>query len=474
MAPEPALTDANFLAALRRIRILATLPDDDLAWFAERCTQIRLNPGESYLREGDEADRMFLILEGELVARSETVLRNEPLFLARTGTITGTLPFSRLKKFNRTVRANVPTWAASFHRTEFPALLQRLPEVVAGLVGIMLDRTRDLTVAEQQHEKLRALGRLSAGFAHELNNPVSATERASGEMQAALHRLMEANIRLDEHPLTAAQRLYIACAEREFTERNAPPPVMEPMERSDREEAVSLWLEERGVPFPWNLAPTLVETNWTDADLTDLDSRFGRETLPFVLDRLTATMTVSKLMTEIRHSSARISGLVQTLKDYSYMDQTPEQEIDLHTGLNTTLEMLRHRLTNEIEVIREFAADLPLIPCDARALNQAWMSLLENALDAMQGRGRLTIRTRLEPDRATVEVMDNGPGIPEKIRNKIFEPFFTTKPPGAGTGLGLDTVYRIARLHNGDVTFESKPGETTFRVRLPIRRQYGI
>lgn len=474
MAPELAPLDANFLQALRRIKVLADLREDDLAWFAAQCTQIRLNPGESYLREGDEADRMFLILEGELVARSEAVLRNEPLFMARAGTITGTLPFSRLKKFNRTVRATVPTWAASFPKIGFPELMSRLPNVVAGLVGIMLDRTRDLTVAEQQHEKLRALGRLSAGFSHELNNPVSATERASGEMQAALHRLLEANIRLDERPLTAAQRMYIACAEREFAERTGPAPAMEPLERSDREDAVAAWLEQRGVPGPWAIAPTLVETNWTDDDLADLASRFGRETLPFVLDRLTATMTVSKLLTEICNSSARISGLVQTLKDYSYMDQAPEQEIDIHTGLNTTLEMLRHRLTDQIEVVRDFAADLPLIPCDARALNQAWMSLLENALDSMNGSGKLTLRTRLEPDRAAIEVIDNGPGIPERIRTKIFEPFFTTKPPGSGTGLGLDTVYRIVRLHNGDVTFESRPGETTFRVRLPIRRQYGI
>ena len=474
MAPELTPVDGTFLAALRKINVLADLPEDDLLWFASRCAEIRLNTGECYIKEGDEARDMFVILEGELIARTESVMRNEALFIARAGTVTGLLPYSRLKKFARTVRASMPTWAARYPKSGFPDLMTHLPELGARLVGVMLDRVRDLTVAEQQHEKMLALGRLSAGFAHELNNPVSATERASEEMQGALHRLLEANIRLDEQSLRAEQRKYIACAEREFAECMDKRPAMDPMERCDREDAVSAWLEKQGLKRTWEIAPTLVEMNWSDGDLEDLASRFERETLPCVLARLTATVTVGKLLGEIRQASSRISGLVRTLKDYSYMDQAPEQEVDLHSGLNTTLDLLHHRLDGGVRVEKDYDLRIPCIPCDPRALNQAWMNLMENALDAMRDEGRLGIRTRLEQDRAMVEVIDSGPGVAEKIRNRVFEPFFTTKPPGQGTGLGLDTVYRIVRQHNGDVTFDSMPGETRFRVRLPLHRQFGI
>ncbi|HYP13889.1 MAG TPA: ATP-binding protein, partial [Bryobacteraceae bacterium] len=251
-------------------------------------------------------------------------------------------------------------------------------------------------------------------------------------------------------------------------------PVLDSLGRSDRETFIAAWLEERGVRVAWKLAPLLVDMEWTDADLEDLGARFDQGDLPCVFARLTATISVGQLLTQLDDATKRISKLVDTLKSYSHMDRAPESEVDLHEGLDSTLDMFHSRFSGFISVVKTYDESIPPMVVHGGALNQVWTSLFDNALDAMPDGGALRIRTTRERDCALIEVIDSGVGIPDNLRARVFEPFFTTKPFGKAMGLGLDTAFRIVRRHHGHITFVSRPGETRFQVRLPFRRQYGM
>ncbi|HBY58533.1 MAG TPA: hypothetical protein DEH78_01845, partial [Solibacterales bacterium] len=385
------------------------------------------------------------------------------------GAVTGALPHSRMVRYPRSARAVERTWLAKFPKVLFDDLLREIPELGPRLVNVMVDRAREATKNDQQHEKLLALGKLAAGLAHELNNPAAAAQRAVADLRGALKSLVQANVNLDERPLTTEQRSFLACAERETLEACGQALSLSPLERSDREEAVTAWLELHGVEQAWSLAPALVEMDWTESDLDEVALRFSREDLPCVFLRLTATVAAGRLSAEIENSVTRVSELVKSVKEYSNMDQSAEQEIDVHQGIESTLTMLSYRLRG-VTVKREFDRGIPRIFAHGSALNQIWTNLIDNSVQAMNGAGELTLRTCRAPDAIVVEIRDNGPGIPEAVQPRIFEPFFTTKGVGEGTGLGLDTVRRIAAAHGGQVTFQSTPGDTRFQVRLPITR----
>jgi signal transduction histidine kinase len=251
------------------------------------------------------------------------------------------------------------------------------------------------------------------------------------------------------------------------THAGKPEPI-DSLERSDREEALARWLETRGVENAWESAPLLVSAGLDSTALTPVADALPPEALCDAVTRIGASSALLRLVAEIENSVSRVSELVRAIKEYSYMDQAPEQEIDIHQGLESTLLMLTHQLKHGVNVVREYDRSLPKIRARGSELNQVWTNLIDNAIDAMNGNGELRIRTSRELDYLLVEIRDNGAGIPQEIRNRIFEPFFTTKGVGEGTGLGLETVYRIVRNHHGEITFESKPGDTRFEVRLPL------
>jgi signal transduction histidine kinase len=247
-----------------------------------------------------------------------------------------------------------------------------------------------------------------------------------------------------------------------------PPAALDSLERSDREEAVGDWLEGRRVQDARQLAPALVDAGCDLDTLRGLSERFDNETLADVVTRLTASFTINRLVEQIESGTSRMSDLVRAIKQYTYMDQATEQEIDVHEGLENTLIMLQYRLKYGISVVRQYDRSIPPICAHGSELNQVWTNLIDNAIDAMAGSGELVVRTAHEFGRLLVEIRDSGPGIPPEIQSRIFEPFFTTKPVGEGTGLGLDTVYRIVNKHHGDVRVDSRPGKTSFQVRLPF------
>lgn len=461
------------VAALRGIGVFADLPEEQLQWFAGQTIDRRFVPGEVVFRRGDAPEWMVVYLEGELHSRRDDNL-DGAVYIARADDpatqVSGMLPFSRMTEYPATGRAVLPTRLLLFPVRLFPEMLQRMPVLAKRLVGVMSDRVRESTRSDQQRDKLMALGKLSAGLAHELNNPAAAARRSADELLATLEKLRAVDLRLCQHQLAPAQRAFLSKFENEMITNSAEAEPLGALERSDREDELGEWLGAHGLADGWRMAPDLVEANLSAAQLERVLEEIGREALGDVLSRIAAQFAAANLVTDIRASTARISELVGAIKEYSYMDQAPMQEVDLHKGLENTLLILKHKLRKKnIEVVRNYAPDLPRMMVFGSELNQVWTNLIDNAIDAMPAEGgRLQVSTKREPVDVLIEIRDNGAGIPPEARSRIFDPFFTTKPVGEGTGLGLDTSMRIVRKHHGHLRFESKPGATCFQVRLPL------
>jgi signal transduction histidine kinase len=456
----------HIVGELRKVPVFADLPEDQLAWLAERFEEVRLEPGAIFTRPGDPIEHLVVLLEGEFRWQpSDTP--DGPSYTARAGQVTGLLPYSRLTRAEGTGRAILPTRALRLHKDHFPEMLRRMPELGKRLVALMSDRIRETTRLETQHEKLMALGKLSAGLAHELNNPASAARRAAGSLLEALEAVRDASLRLLQQPLTNMQREAIARFEIEAAHR-APATSSDPLEISDREERLTKWLEDRGVAEPWSIASLLAESCIEPAELEGLAAEIGNAVIAPALARVARLLAIYGLVREIDNSTRRISDLVGAVKEYSYMDQPSSHEVDLQRGLENTLLIFGHRLKSGVTVVRDYAPDLPRICARGGELNQVWTNLIDNALDAMGGQGELRVRTAREPGGVLVEIGDTGSGIPPEVLPRIFDPFFTTKGVGEGTGLGLDTACRIIRNHHGTIRAESTPGDTRFQVRLPL------
>jgi signal transduction histidine kinase len=459
--------DVALPVALRLVEAFRDLSDDDISWLASLCIEGRYEQGDVILKQGDSFDYMTILLEGEIQARSEG---NEAAYSAWTGMITGALPYSRMTKAPRNVRAVVPTRVALLHRDHFEEVLERIPVLRPRLVSILADRVRESAKVDLQREKLTALGKLSAGLAHELNNPAAAARRAVSGFREALDAMRRAGAELETHELTLEQRRFLAELEEEAPRCTKLSRELAPLERSDLEDKVTSWLDQRKIENSWELAPVLVDSCGDLELLEELASHLPDDALAPALRRTAAVLVLDRLVDELEDSVGRIANLVDAIKRYTYMDRAPEQLIDLHQGIESTLTMLQHELKRGIKVTKHFASELPSICANGGELNQVWTNLIENAIDAMNGHGEIQICTSLELDRVLIEITDSGPGIPPEIQNRIFEPFFTTKPVGEGTGLGLDFVSRIIRRHHGEIRLQSRPGATTFQIYLPVEQ----
>jgi signal transduction histidine kinase len=368
-----------------------------------------------------------------------------------------------------TVRAVQPAWLLGLNKDHFDEMLQRIPELLPRLIGVMADRIREYSRAEQQRDKLSALGKLSAGLAHELNNPASAARRAAEGLRESMLELRQTNKLLDDDSLSCAERSALASFEENLLDQLSSKPQLDALEQSDLEQELASWLNRRNIANASHLASGLVEAGVDRAALDKLGAQYRDVVLSHILARIVSSVSSERLTREIETSTGRISELVRAIKEYTYMDQAPEQEVDVHRGIDSTLTMLKFRLKRGVDVKREYDPNRPRVFARGSELNQVWTNLIDNAIDAMGGKGELIIRTSRELDYIVVEIIDNGPGIPAAVQPHLFEPFFTTKGVGEGTGIGLDTVYRIVRGHHGEVSFESRPGRTSFQVRLPLK-----
>jgi signal transduction histidine kinase len=443
----------------------AELPADQIEWFLSQSDELKLKAGEVYAKAGDPPDFMFVLLEGEFEWRGE--FNGETIIMpGKLGDVTGALPFSRMKQFTVTGRAVRDGRILRFPCSQFPELIQRMPELVKRLVGVMTDRVREATRMEQQRDRLASLGKLSAGLAHELNNPAAAAKRATAQLRDTLHRIKEASLQLGRRELTPTQKAEIEKLESSFTQNDSPPP--DALTISDLEDQIDSLLRSHGQNDLWELSAELAQRAIKPAALESLFENLDAGTARAALVRIAASVEIASLLKEIESSTSRISELVRAIKEYTYMDQSPVQNVDVVKSLETTLTIMNHKLKRGVTVQREYQPVPFLVNSFGSELNQVWTNLIDNAIDAMSGKGELRVRTYRDDGCVVIEIGDNGPGISPEVRSHIFEPFFTTKGVGEGSGLGLDTVQRIVRKHKGNIQVNSKPGDTRFRVSLPL------
>jgi signal transduction histidine kinase len=471
-SPPPTLTAAEVLAvALERVTPLQGLEFEDRLWLAQHGEEIVAEAGDVLFEETTAADRMILILKGEIhVHRPHH--GNIPVFIGRTGQMTGLLPFSRMKTFGGHGVAATKVWALMIPKPLFADMLEAIPSMGQRCVSTLLDRVREVTRIEQQAEKLTALGKLAGNLAHELNNPASAAQRAASGLVTELRANRENRFKLVNLCLTEEQALAVGEWERTVFERKPAEAAPDAAEQIRREETLRKWLTALPCPDPWDLAPNLAEHGISVDDLEDLrkilDVTGTCVTLQYFARYLRSTRSVETLIA----STARIFDLISAIKTYSNMDRAAILDVDVPEGLDATVQMLQSRMRNVL-VERDYQANLPCISAYGAELNQVWTALIENALDAMACLDRprkLRLLCRLEGEMLLVEIQDNGPGIAPELQDRVFEPFFTTKPPGHALGLGLDHATRVVRKHRGYLDVRSEPGNTRFRVRLPMNQ----
>jgi signal transduction histidine kinase len=455
------------VAALRKVGQLQDLSDEEYTWLAENGTERYSDAGMVLFEEDEPANEMTILMKGEIhVRRTKGAAA---LFIGRAGQITGTMPFSRMKQYGGRGYTVAPTWALSFQRNQFAEMLKVIPSMGDRVVGILLDRVREVTRMEQQAEKLTALGKLAGNLAHELNNPASAAQRSADGMQKELKFFIENSLKLGHLCMTEAQTSDVRAWYQGVLEEAEQKPAGDPSTIATREDSLQRWLTKRQIEDAWKIAPELAELGATPENLDQFPSSVSAENINTVLLQICSGLRTEKMAEAMLDSTSRIFELIRAVKDYSFMDQAPIQDVDVPQGIESTLVML-HSQAAHATIERSYEPDLPLISAFGSQLNQVWTALIENALEATDFKGRIVIKVRVSGNMLLVEVWDNGPGIAKELQDRIFEPFYTTKAPGQGLGLGLDSALRIIRTHRGFLTVESTPGATCFQVRLPIEQ----
>ncbi len=454
---------------LRQIPLFSGLDDYALERLVAMSREFELAPGAYLIREDEIGDSMYIILEGTVQVRKRSGDGEVVLAERGGGEVIGEMSVLDQAPRYASVLALTQCRILKIDQETFMALIDWSPTAARAVLRTFAQRIRSSQALIQQREKLASLGTLSAGIAHELNNPAAAVKRGAAQLRQDLRRLEELTTQLDGMDVPEEQRKALKELRAQIDENSSRAHMLDALTRADYESEIQDWLDAHAIPEPWEVAPRLVALGFNREKLEQLDRMFDDHTLPLVIEWAAARGSGIALLDEIADSAERISKIVQAVKEYSYLDQAPLQEVDVHEGLENTLTILRNKWKQGITIHRNYQRDLPKLEAYASELNQVWTNIIDNAIDAMKGEGEMTLCTYSEPDHVCVEICDNGPGIPPDVMPRLFEAFFTTKPIGQGTGLGLHISYNIVVLkHRGRLSAESEPRRTCFKVALPF------
>ena len=422
------------------------------------------------LRENDPVDRFYILLEGEIEVLKD--VEGQPVVAGRhtAPSYFGEIQLLTDELVPVTLVTVTPCRLLTLSREQFWDIVTSCQDFARGVFRAMANRIRGLQRLVLGREKMASLGTLAAGLAHELNNPAAAVGRSAEQLGALIPAMEQQSVKLAGTgvPADAVDAIRTLCEVRRPDDLAG---AGNPLFEGQREEAFEDWLADQGVEEPWTLAPHLARSGCELRDLSTLAEKLPPGSLEPTLRWVVTGREAMALVDQARSASNRISSLVKAVKSYSYMDEAPKQTVDIHDGIEDTLTILGFRLKHGVNVTRNYDRSIPKIAAYGSELNQVWTNIIDNAIDAVDGRGSVQITTRQDDGYAIVAITDDGPGIPENVKSRIFEPFFTTKPQGKGSGLGLDIAYRAVRIrHKGDIAVDTVPGRTTFSVRLPLDR----
>ncbi len=460
---------------LRELFLFADLTEDQLAWVAANGAVVEIPAGELIITEGQPATCFFVLLSGTM--SMSRMISGDPVETTRTdqrGVYFGAVMFylddDSARDYGATVRAVTDCAVLTLPPRDFATEFARWYPMAVHLLQGMILGTRRSNQLFGERERLLALGKLSAGLTHELNNPAAAAGRAADALRDRVAGMRHKLAMIADGKLAGTQLQKLVMAQEEFVKKVRHAPALSPLQASDLEDELGDWLDEHGVQGGWDLAPVFVAGGLGVEDMESVAAHSNSETLEGAIRWLAYTVETESLLREITDASSRISDLVLAAKQYSQLDRAQHRFVDVHEGLDATLVMFGRKLGegSGLRIVKDYDRSLPAIPAFPAKLNQVWTNIIDNAIDAMDGSGTLSVRTVRAGEQIMVEIGDTGPGIPPDVRQRIFEPFFTTKPVGRGTGLGLDVSYRVVLMHHGDVRVESAPGDTRFQVLLPI------
>ncbi len=453
---------------LKKVPLFADLPDEDLERLCAMVVEEHLPVGETLFTEGEIGDKAYVITSGEVDILKESGGQDVLLASRRAGEVIGEMSLlDQTPRFASGVAKSDCDLLAISHES-LENLLDTSPSAARVMLSTITNRLRSTEIVLRQSEKMAQLGTLTAGIAHELNNPASAARRGAEHLQKSMRLFEQAYHQF--HALGFSAEQWRKASElQEFVQQGAAQPAdLDSLGRSDREAEIEDWLDDHEVENGWDYAPHLVSLGYQAADLDDLSADFPGECLEVIVQWLGTMFTIYSLLEEIQQGTTRIGEIVKSLKSYVYLDQAPVQAVDLHEGMDNTLVMMRSKLKTGITLERHYDENIPKIQGYGSELNQVWTNIIDNAVDAMDGEGSIAITTRLKGSWVFIEIEDTGPGIPEDVQEKLFNPFFTTKAMGKGTGLGLNISYNIIQKHKGEIKVFSRPGKTCFSVRLPL------
>ena len=455
---------------LRKSPLFQGLSDEELQKLMDMAEPVSLAAGDILIRQGEPGDSAYVVIKGEFEVQKQTGQSLIKIDVRNPGDVVGEMALLSRAPRNATLIAKTDGEVLRIPQEAFERLLQSSSTAAMAVLHWVMSRLTQNESLLHQQEKMAALGTMSAGLAHELNNPAAAAQRSAAQLKDSQSRWLTLTHQIESAAFQQGQTEWLDNFIQETTRRFDSPVKLDALERIDRVDQLQAWLEASGVESAWELAPAMVNFGWGIESLENLRNDLSQALFMLSMQWLGMCCLMMGLLSEVLQTTERISQIVHAVKSYTYLDQAPLLEVDVHEGLESTLVIMQHKLKKGVTIKRDYATDLPRVQAYASELNQVWTNIIDNAVDAMNGSGKIKIKTYEEDQSVIVEIADSGPGIPQDIQSRIFEPFFTTKPPGQGTGLGLHISHDIiANRHHGQLTVESKPGETKFKVVLPIK-----